>query len=131
MNSKGEFLKFRTLHIQKRNYNYYLSLNFILFICLKNKKKIFLYYNRCKLLTFTKKIKEHLSTRSRAYLKASVYIYIYIYLYYIFGCHSLDSRVLKRDKYPLISCEMDWVHFILQIIYYKFRDEILSHDSKF
>ena len=82
MNSKGEFLKFRTLHVQKRNYNYYLSLNFILFICLK-KKYIFLYYNRCKLLTFTKKIKEHLSTRSRAYSEASVCVYIYIYIYYI------------------------------------------------
>ena len=55
-------------------------------------------------------------------------IYIHVYK---FGCHSLESRVLKRDKYALFSCEMDRVHFILQIRYYKFRDEILSHDSKF
>ena len=37
------------LHVQKINYG--LSLKFIIFICLKNKNKIFLNYNRCKFLT--------------------------------------------------------------------------------
>ena len=62
------------IHVQKRNYNYYLSLKFIIFICLK--KKIFLNYNRCKLLTFTKKkkIEKHLCTRMSAYSEASVVI---------------------------------------------------------
>ena len=51
-----KILKFKIFssYIQKRNYSYYLSLKFIIFICLKN-KKIFLNYNRCKLLTFTLK----------------------------------------------------------------------------
>ena len=51
---------FFSLHIQKRNYNCYLSLNFILFICLKKKNiyiYIFLNYYKCKLLTFTQKNK--------------------------------------------------------------------------
>ena len=32
---------FFSLHVQKRNYNYYLFLKLILFICLKNKIKYF------------------------------------------------------------------------------------------
>ena len=50
-------------HVQKKNYSYCLSLKFILFICLKNKKYIFLNYNKCKLLTFKKKKKKSLSIR--------------------------------------------------------------------
>ena len=44
LNSKREFLKFRIfffLHLQKRNYSYCLSIKFIIFICLKNRKYIF------------------------------------------------------------------------------------------
>ena len=40
-------------HVQKRNYSYCLSLQFIFFMFLKNKKYIFPNYNRCKLLIFT------------------------------------------------------------------------------
>ena len=48
---------FSISHVQKRNNKYYLSLKFIIFIYLKNKKKYFLNYNRYKLLTFTQKNK--------------------------------------------------------------------------
>ena len=40
---KREFLNigFFSLHVQKKNYNYCLSLKFIFFICLKNKNIFF------------------------------------------------------------------------------------------
>ena len=40
LKKKKQLLKFMIyfLHVQKRNYSYYLSLKFIIFICLKNKK---------------------------------------------------------------------------------------------
>ena len=41
----------------KKNDSYCLFLKFIIFICLKNKKYIFLNYNRCKLLIITQKNK--------------------------------------------------------------------------
>ena len=53
----------------------------------KIKKKIFLNYNRCRLLTFTKKIEKSLSTRMSACSESS-YIYIYIYLR---GFHSFNK----------------------------------------
>ena len=86
LNLKIKFLKFRifSFHIQKKNYNYCLSLKFIFFICLKNKKNIFLNYNRCKLLTFTKKNKKAFEQVCERVLRgmcacSCVYIYIYIY----------------------------------------------------
>ena len=66
-----ELLKFMIFSLtlkKKQNYSYCLSLKFIIFICLKSKKKIFPNYNKCKLLILTKKkkkyIEEPLSTRN-------------------------------------------------------------------
>ena len=64
-----ELLKFMIFSLtlkKKQNYSYCLSLKFIIFICLKSKKKIFPNYNKCKLLILTKKknIEEPLSAHN-------------------------------------------------------------------
>ena len=79
---KKELLKFRIFFFfqvqKKKNDSYYLFLKFIIFIFLKNKKKI-LNYNRYKLLTFIQKIKKTSENVYREYLEANIYIYIYIH----------------------------------------------------
>ena len=68
---KREFLNigFFSLHVQKKNYSYCLSLEFILLIFLN----FFLNYsNRCKLLTFTQTIERPLSTCMSTCSKASI-----------------------------------------------------------
>ena len=77
-----ELLKFMIFSLtlkkkKKKNCSYCLSLKFIIFICLKSKKKIFPNYNKCKLLILTKKKKKNRRASEhaqRACLESSIYI---------------------------------------------------------